>query len=361
MARRRRRLPAGLAAAATSLVLGATTASAAPAPAPAVAPAVAASAPAPAATLVAAAAPPVIERYVGDDRFGTAVEVALAHFGPASGRPAPTTVYLATGRNFPDALTGGALAGAREAPVLLTRFDALPAVTRSALQTLDPQQVVVLGGETVVGRAVMDELATLGIPARRLGGGDRYETAALVSRELAPSDLAYVVTGLNYPDALTAAPVASLDRAPVLLTRQDSLPGATAAELRRHDPRLVIVMGGQVAVDEAVLEDIRDLGHEVIRISGDDRFRTAAALMDVWPVGATQAWVATGLDYADALAAAPAAALRGSPVLLTRRESLPGVTGSALVRLGPGTVHVPGGYLAITKDVDTAILGLPWE
>ncbi|SOC56843.1 cell wall-binding repeat-containing protein [Ornithinimicrobium cerasi] len=312
-------------------------------------------------TTTVAATPPEIVRHIGSDRFGTAVEVALAHFGPASGRPSPTTVYLATGRNFPDALTGGALAGARSAPVLLTRPDSLPGVTGTALTTLDPQQVVLLGGETVISREVVAEITALGIPVRRIGGGDRYETAALVSRELPASDLAYVVTGLNYPDALSAAPVASLDRAPVLLTRQGGLPGATAAELRRHDPRLVIVMGGEVAVAEAVLEDIRDLGIEVIRIRGNDRYQTAAALMEVWPTGATQAWVATGLEYADALAAAPAAALRGSPVLLTRRESLPGVTGSGLVRLAPDTVIVPGGYLAITEDVDTAIRALPWE
>lgn len=303
------------------------------------------------------AAAPVIARVAGGDRYETAAKIAVEHLARHG---AVDAVYLATGRDFPDALTGGALAASQGNPVLLTRPGGLPGVTRTALETLGRPRVYVLGGESAVNGTVLDELAAMGITATRVAGPNRYETAAQVSRMLAPSEIVYVATGDNYPDALAAVPAAGLDASPVLLTRHGSLPGAAVNELRRHDPRLVVVMGGTVAVGTDVVDQIWDLGYEPLRVAGNDRFQTAAALSGVWPSGSSTAWVATGMDFADALAAGPAAAAEGGAIVLTRQASLPGATATTLLGLTPREVRVLGGTVAIDPAVEDQIAALPW-
>ncbi|MFX0538024.1 cell wall-binding repeat-containing protein [Ornithinimicrobium sp. Y1847] len=299
---------------------------------------------------------PEIERVVGADRYGTAARLAVDNYAP--GLP---TVFLATGRDFPDALAGAALAGSYEAPVLLTRPDGLPAATRAALETLAPQQVVVLGGSGVVHGEVLDELTELGLAHVRLAGGDRYRTAAVVSAQLAPSDTVFIATGADYPDALAAAALAGGLDAPVLLTRPGSLPSASIMELARHNPDRVVVLGGAGAVQPQVPAQIERLGYPVERVSGGNRYSTAAALASWWKDGSDDAWLATGATYADALAGAPLAAREGGPVLLTRPGSLPAVTGRALLNLSPDTVHVLGGSGAINDAVLDDIAALGWE
>src|SRR5690606_9895269 len=117
---------------------------------------------------------PLAYRLSGADRYATAQAVARKYVAR------PPVVYVATGRAFPDALAGSALAGVEEVPVLLTGRDSVPAATRDALEQLQPARIVVLGGEGVVADPVLDVLAqyTDG-PVSRLAGANRYGTAEL--------------------------------------------------------------------------------------------------------------------------------------------------------------------------------------
>jgi putative cell wall-binding protein len=91
-------------------------------------------------------------RVAGANRFATAAAVAgLLPPGPAA--------YVVTGANFPDALAGSAVAGARGAPVLLTALDDLPDETAAALAERAVDQVWVLGGTGVVSDDVLRRLA----------------------------------------------------------------------------------------------------------------------------------------------------------------------------------------------------------
>jgi putative cell wall-binding protein len=98
-----------------------------------------------------------VERIAGADRYATSAAVA-ATFAPGS-----AAVFLAIGTNFPDALAGGAAAGALGSPVVLTASNALLPVTAAELTRLAPRRAVVLGGPTLVSEAVV--VATRGILA----------------------------------------------------------------------------------------------------------------------------------------------------------------------------------------------------
>jgi putative cell wall-binding protein len=90
-----------------------------------------------------------VTRVAGDDRYGTSVAVSQTAF--------PTTaaaVYLATGANFPDALTGGVAAGLAPAPILLVTAACVPASVSGEITRLNPSKVIILGGDLAVGPAV---------------------------------------------------------------------------------------------------------------------------------------------------------------------------------------------------------------
>jgi putative cell wall-binding protein len=89
------------------------------------------------------------------------------------------------------------------------------------------------------------------------------------------------------------------------------------------------------------------------RIAGDDRFETAAEIaLEAYPSGTTTAIVATGREYADALAGAALAGLQGAPVLLTERDALPDPTAIALDELGVTDVFVLGGTGRVAQAVE---------
>jgi putative cell wall-binding protein len=89
----------------------------------------------------------------------------------------------------------------------------------------------------------------------RLSGGDRFSTAAAISAAtFAPGvPVAYVATGLNFPDALAGAAAAGSQGAPILLVMTDSVPAATVAELQRLQPGRIVILGGPGAVSDGVV------------------------------------------------------------------------------------------------------------
>jgi putative cell wall-binding protein len=194
----------------------------------------------------------------GSDRYGTAAAVARTLNGGAG----PTdTVYVASGQNFPDALAGAAVAGATGQPVLLTTRDRLPAATRLRLSGLQPAHIVVLGGTGSVSEAVATELAAYA-PVERLGGVDRYATAALVAARLPNATTAYVANGAGFPDALAGAALAGGRGAPVLLVSKDAVPAPTADELSNLTLQSLVTLGGSGSVSPA---NVTSMGDRFVR------------------------------------------------------------------------------------------------
>ena len=88
----------------------------------------------------------------------------------------------------------------------------------------------------------------------RLAGVDRYETSAKISEaNFAPGvPVAYIATGLGFPDALSGAPVAGIKGGPILLVPGTSIPASIATELLRLGPARIVILGGPSVVSAAV-------------------------------------------------------------------------------------------------------------
>ncbi|MHA6523652.1 cell wall-binding repeat-containing protein [Tessaracoccus sp. G1721] len=185
---------------------------------------------------------------------------------------------------------------------------------------------------------------------QRIGGADRYATAANVARWLPVGDghRVVVTTGELFPDALSAGPMAAREQSRLILTRSASLPDAVAAELRRSVPEEIIIVGGPGAVSATVASQLAAIA-PVTRIAGADRYATAAGVAA--GMTTTDVVIASGESFPDALAAGPLAAKLGAPLLLARQLSLPPATSQALQDLAPTTVTVLGGPGAVGDAV----------
>ena len=264
--------------------------------------------------------------------------------------PAPV-VYLASGENFPDALTAAPIAARGGGVLLFTKRGALPAVTENELKRLNPPEVVLVGGTGVVGEAIGTRVKAV-LPAatvRRVAGPDRYATAAQLADDgFNPGEapVVFVASGLNFPDALAAASIAAEIGAPMLLATVNTLPPVTAAMLDALNPTKVVVAGGAAVVSDKVLGLIGQYAPPE-RVWGADRYATAVKLADRFLPNAASVMVATGRLYPDGLAAAPLSAALGAPLLFAQENWVPSPTRDELRTRKPTSITVLGGPGAI--------------
>ncbi|HEX9550698.1 MAG TPA: M14 family zinc carboxypeptidase [Candidatus Limnocylindrales bacterium] len=225
---------------------------------------------------------------------------------------------------------------------------------------------LLLGLLTTISPPTARPVAAAGIPSatvttERLGGADRYATAVAISQRLFPdgdAPVVYLVSGETFADALSAGPAAARAGGVVLLTAKLTLPPVVEAELVRLSPERVVFLGGTSAVSSAVADRVRTVlpGTTVTRIGGADRFETSARLSAAtFPDGTDTVFIATGLNFPDAIAAGSPAAGLGASVLITRRDALPAPIAAELRRLAPARVVIVGSTGVVSDAVAAAI------
>lgn len=224
----------------------------------------------------------------------------------------------------------------------------------------------------VVGSALaVSTLAIVPAPAlddftlSRVAGADRYETAANIALDsFASSESAVIARGDAFPDALAGSYLTGRLGAPLLLTAPDGLPESTASALDALGVETVYLLGGTGAISESVADEAAGDGETprtVQRVAGANRFATAAEIATSQPadgIGSVgderTAILASGLSFADALAAGPAAHADGLPVLLTDPSTLSPEAAGAIEELGIEHLVVVGGTAAVSKNVADA-------
>ncbi len=191
----------------------------------------------------------------------------------------------------------------------------------------------------------------------RLAGPDRYATAACTSSVAYPDGAVEVLVARGdvaggLADGLAGAVLAEARSAPLLLTAPTRLPDATREEIRRLDPEAITILGGDAAVVPQVEQELAELVPTTRRISGVDRYATAAAVSDAAGACAT-AFVVNGLRPADSLVAAAPAARAGAGLLQVRRDDVPAVTAAALE--GVREVVIVGGHGVVSAAVEARL------
>lgn len=302
-------------------------------------------------------APSGVTRLAGDDRYGTSAAISRASF------TAPVdAVYVASGRDYADAVAGGAAAAREDAPLLLLTAYGIPQQVASELKRLRPAKIYVLGGPGAISADSQRQLGAYASSVVRVSGPDRYHTAAAVARQgWVTADTVFISSGATFADSLSGGAAAAHLGAPLLLSAPAALSAPTAVELDRLKPVRVYLLGGQAAISAAVEATIRGVvpGATVTRLAGADRYETSAAVANaVWPGKSGAVMLATGAEFADALSGAPAAHVNGAPILLTRSICTPTVITKVVSRLAPAARVALGGLSVVSAhglNVDCAI------
>ena len=311
-------------------------------------------------------------------------------------------VILANGTHFPDALSSQYLAGQLHTGTVLAvgtfGGTSVPAVTLNAIRLEGVSHVYVIGGPLAVTATVVNTLkttpqyncggssvrhtstgATRFLTVTRIGGTTQYTTAEMVAMFLAKSHVGtgnfapafagvdktggngkfndtkgnaspaginaaqktgVVADGQVFQDAMSAGAFAYAKGFLILLTTPSKLSPQVASAISTLTIQQVIVMGGQLAVSDAVVTSLEAQGVSVLRIGGQDYTDTAVQAAD-FEVAATgtgglgwtpathghMAAVARGNGFSDGLAGAVVTGNHMWPLLLTEN---PTTTGSYL-------------------------------
>ncbi len=204
--------------------------------------------------------------------------------------------------------------------------------------------------------------AAAGCPVARLGGRDPALASVVAGRSAYPDAHTVVVAGAGAPlDALVAAPLAHVKQAPLLLAGRDVLPAPVAADVTARDTTVAYIVGGTASVGAAVEAQLHSLGvPTVIRLTGRDRYESAAAVAREVGAAASAAVLVSGQNgrLSDAAAVAGEAAATNRPLLLVPPTGVPAAVASAITALKVTNIAVVGSTAAVPSTVLTRLSGL---
>jgi beta propeller repeat protein len=191
----------------------------------------------------------------------------------------------------------------------------------------------------------------------RTSGTNRYGTAAAISAAyFADATDVVLCNGLNFPDALSAAPLAKALNAPLLLTGPTSLAGETATEIARLSPHKIWIIGGPDVVSNAILSSL-DASYPVVeRVYGANRYETSAQVARkletlLGPSEVFRAFFARGDAFPDALAVGPVAGAANGPVMLVQTSAVPTAIENAMRDMSITQSYVIGGSDVVSDAV----------
>ena len=255
------------------------------------------------------------QRLQGVDRYATSISISK------SGWETSDNVVLASGYDFPDALSAAPLAKQLNAPILLIG-KTLDTAINNELSRLKVKNVFIVGGEGVVPKSIKEQLALKGITVTRLSGNDRYETSLSIAKYIIGKfklgTEIVVAAGGGFPDALSIAPIAASKGMPIILSPKNELPSSVKKYLTDNKVTKAFVIGGTGVLSAKVMQSL-PLAE---RISGDDRYKTNIAVLNrfVLDLSFDNVYVATGIAFPDALSGSALASKTSSPIILVDKK-----------------------------------------
>ena len=255
-------------------------------------------------------------------------------------------VVLARSDLFPDSLAGTPLAVLHHAPILLTPPPYLDPRTKAEIQRVLPSggTVYLLGQTAALSTTVFDAVKALGYNTVRIGGIDRFATAAQISSALGTLSRIFIADGANFPDALTGAAASGPGGTAIILTNGEVMPAVSAAFLSAHPGVTKYDIGGPAA-------NAQPSGATLL--VGSDRYATSVLVAQTFFPKPTGFGVATGVNFPDALTAGPYLVTLNWPMLLSDPASLPTSVSDYVtsVKSSVLTATVFGGIAAVSDNV----------
>lgn len=245
-------------------------------------------------------------RLGGTDRIGTSVTISQEGWSSAD------VVVLATAEDFPDALAAAPFAKQYSAPILLTDPNQLSQATADEIKRLNPSTIALIGGTGAISQGIEDELKAQDKECVRIAGQDRYQTSLEIAQYLdAPQDV-FIVSGENFPDALSIASYAAAHGDAIILSEQDGLGNDALEYIQALGVANSYLIGGTGVLSQ----DIEQHVPNPQRIAGQDRYETNFKVLSTFDFDFTYTFFATGTNFPDALSGSALAEKVDAPIIL---------------------------------------------
>lgn len=263
-----------------------------------------------------------VERIAGSNRYETSAMISQKLFDEVE------KVVIASGEDFPDALSAGVYANAIDAPILLVpKKGGNPAID-AEIKRLHTKEAVVVGGES----AIASSNQKVDLLVERIYGENRYETSRKISERLEFSKVGYA-SGGHFADAISAIPLLTKERMPLLLFQKGEALNGNG-----------YVFGGESRIAST------DIGGYT-RISGQTRYGTSVETAKNFGNFSTVI-IASGEAFPDALSSSALSKRYNAPILLTPKKGLSAEVLDYLMEKRVTNYIIVGGESAVSDKVE---------
>lgn len=290
------------------------------------------------------------ERIYGTDRYSTAIGIADQLRALNSGKRF-SSVIIASGLDFADALSASYLAKVKNAPILLTSGTVTDRIANYIKSSVYSNATVYIVGGPAAVPATMEN-ALSGLRTVRIAGPNRYITNLLVLKEAGVTNQEILIaSGTSYADALSASAAGR----PIVLASGVGLIGDQLSYLKTLSGKTATIIGGTGAVSAQVEKQAKSVFTTVSRIGGSDRYETSVNVANKYFGKAKKLTLAYALNYPDGLCAGPLAAKYSSPLILTASTNFTAAKDYAR-KCGSASAITIGGKTLISDEAVRAIL-----
>ena len=187
----------------------------------------------------------------------------------------------------------------------------------------------------------------------RIYGENRELTAIEVSKETYPNgtDTVIIANRETFSDTISASPLAKTERAAILYTSKDEISKDTLNEIKRLKAKNVIIIGGENSIKVEVSDKLKNNKYSVTRIAGKDRYKTSLKIAEkvIRKSSSNKLQIASGENFADALAITNLSNRDNTPILLVAKDTIDSEVVKLLSKLNLEKINVAGGENSISN------------
>nr|WP_300006167.1 cell wall-binding repeat-containing protein [Tissierella sp.] len=296
-----------------------------------------------------------VKRLSGSNRIQTAINVSKEAY-----KNGAKSIILSGYSGSADALSGSLLASDKSAPLLLSpKGDKVSKELKNEIIRLGANNIYILGGINAVSKGIESELIGMNLNVERVSGPNRYATAVSIAEKAKDKTNLFLALGKKVlangkedalADALAIGSVSAKEKMPVLLTQANNIPKETKDAMEKFGVTNVTIVGGKLAISEAIENELKEMGITVARKDGKNRYDTATKIAKDYFKDSKNTIVANGRTDTDALVGGYLGALYNAPILLTDSAKLSIETKEYIKDYSIGS-YVLGGEAVITHDV----------
>ena len=292
--------------------------------------------------------PIVATRIYGNDRYETSYKLFEA------GWKSSENAILASGLDYPDALSATPLATKYGAPILLAKNTSLnnQQTLLNLLKSKGVKNVFIVGGTGVMPGSFEGELSNIGISSTRLGGANRYETSVKIAQQVGSNtgEVA-IASGLDFADGLSISSIAAIKNMPILLTDKNEVSDVTLNYINSNNITKSYVIGSTGAISNNVANRLPN----VERLGGANRYETNKIIFNRFSseLKLSNLYIASGLDFPDALSVSALAGRQTSFVVLSNLKGVESSAKEVVTSARPylDNIYVLGGNGVIVDNV----------